>query len=123
MFDIRILTPQKSIFEGKAKYLKINTPDGQQVILDSHEPFLSQILTGELLYLTNNELHPYAVSSGFIEISGNSVNVLVNNAIHSKDIDIQKAIEAKRRAEEIIKEIDNNVDIMKLKAQIKLANL
>lgn len=121
---LRIVTPEKTIYDGEAKYIALTTDEGEQVILNGHAPYMSNITIGELKYTDESgQLHPYAVSSGFLQIVDNEARVLLDNALHTRDIDLAKAEEAKRRAEELLKEINTAEEVAKLKAQIKLANL
>lgn len=123
-FDLTIVTPEKTLYKGKSSYLSLNTDDGQQVILPGHESYMSQVALGELTYTNDkNESLPFAVSSGFLQVNGNQVNVLLDNALATKDIDIQKAQDAIKRAEEMLTTQKSETEISKLKSQIKLANL
>jgi|SRR5579872_6249651 len=124
MFALKIVTPEKIIYDGKSSYLALTTDEGEQVILDEHAPYMSAIVIGELRYTNESgTINPYAVSSGYLQIKNNSVYVLLDNAIHSQDINLDEAEEAKKRAEQLMTQIDTQKDILTLKAQIKLANL
>ncbi len=123
MFQLTIATPEKVIFTGESTYLSLITDEGEEVILPNHAPYISRVHPGILRYMKDGKTQEYAISEGFLYVKEGETDVLLDEVIHPRDIDLQRAQEAKERAEALIKEIDNNVEIMRLKAQIKLANL
>jgi F-type H+-transporting ATPase subunit epsilon len=123
MFHLRIVTPTKKIFDGESDYLSLATDDGIQVILPGHAPYMATVTSSELSYSDNGKIQPYAVTSGYLEVSDNDVKVILDNALHPQEIDIASEQEAIKRAEELVAHSPLEVDISKLQATIKLANL
>lgn len=103
-FYLEIITPEKVVFKGEVDEVLIPTQKGQIGILPHHVDFLTQLTPGELHIKHNESEQIIALSGGFVEVSGGKVTVLADYAIHSKDIDEAKAMKAKKRAEEILKE-------------------
>jgi len=96
--------------------LEVVTPDGARVneevdivnapgfggdfgVLANHAPFLSTIKIGALTYENGRERKSLMVSGGFCEVSNNKITFLVESAEYGGDIDIERAMRAKERAE------------------------
>lgn len=73
-----ILTPEKTLYEGDAKALKVPGVLGQFEILDRHAPIVSSLSKGtvHLTDLQGQKLH-FDITKGFVEVMKNEVNVLV----------------------------------------------
>lgn len=96
--------------------LEVVTPDGARVnedvdivnapgfggdfgVLANHAPFLSTIKIGALTYENGRERKSLMVSGGFCEVSNNKITFLVESAEYGSDIDVDRAMRAKERAE------------------------
>jgi F-type H+-transporting ATPase subunit epsilon len=73
-----ILTPQKTLYEGEAKTIKLPGVTGQFEILDRHAPIVSALSKG-IVSLTDlqGQKQNFEISKGFVEVMKNEVNVLV----------------------------------------------
>ncbi len=119
MIKFKIVTPEKNIYENEIFQVTIPTTDGEITILPNHIPLVSVLKAGELRLKDRNGEHTMAVSGGFLEVKEhNEVIILADHAERAADIDIQKTEEAKQRAEEQMKKLDNaqDVDYAKLQA-------
>lgn len=96
----RLITPEKVAFESNARGVTLPTTTGEITILPGHIPLVSQLGHGELIVGDDRE-HTFAVSGGFASVTGESVDVLAEAADHADEIDLQKAEEAKARAEKL----------------------
>ena len=72
---------------------------GEFGVLANHAPFLSTIKTGTLSYKQDKQTKYLMVSGGFSEVSNNRVTFLVESAEFGYDIDVERALRAKERAE------------------------
>jgi F-type H+-transporting ATPase subunit epsilon len=68
-----------------------------------HVPLMTQITAGELVVIKSGQTTHLAVGEGFVEITQERVNVLVDMAIEEKAIDESAAEAAVKRAEEALK--------------------
>lgn len=104
-FSLKIYASNKVFYEGEALSLTLPTTDGEMGILANHEDMIIGIEVGELRMTTPDEkITVAAVSRGFAEIIGNEVYVLVSTAELPEEIDIRRAEEAAKRAEEHIRQ-------------------
>jgi F-type H+-transporting ATPase subunit epsilon len=121
MLKFKIVTPEKVIYENEIFQVSIPTMSGEITILPNHIPLVSVLKAGELKIKDRNGEHNLAVSGGFLEVRGNNeIVILADHAERVADIDLQKAEEARQRAEEQMKNIKNtqDVDYAKLQAVI-----
>jgi F-type H+-transporting ATPase subunit epsilon len=79
----------------------VNAPGygGDFGVLANHAPFLSTIKVGMLTYESSNKRETLMVSGGFCEVSNNKITFLVESAERGAEIDVERALRAKERAE------------------------
>ncbi|MDD5146182.1 MAG: F0F1 ATP synthase subunit epsilon [Candidatus Pacebacteria bacterium] len=99
----KIVTPERIVFEDEVDQATLPTSEGEITVLPKHIPLVSVLKPGELLLKKNKKEIPMAVSGGLIEVGKNEIVVLADTAEHAYEIDEQRAEEAKRRAEEMMK--------------------
>jgi F-type H+-transporting ATPase subunit epsilon len=76
--QVYILTPEKTLYEGEARAVKVPGLMGQFEILDRHAPIVSALSKGTVqLTDKKGEKHQFDISKGFVEVMTNEVNVLV----------------------------------------------
>ena len=79
-FNIEIVTPQKLYFSGEVISVTAPGVDGQFQILKNHAPLLSSLKTGKVkLALADSTEQSFAISDGFLEVSGNKAILLTEN--------------------------------------------
>jgi F-type H+-transporting ATPase subunit epsilon len=76
--NISVLTPDKEIFEGAIKSVKVPGTDGQFQVLRNHAPIVASLAVGDVtLVKENGEKMVFPIKSGFIEVLNNEVSLLV----------------------------------------------
>ena len=98
-----VITPEKTIYSGEIEELAINTANGEIAILPHHVNLFTRIMPGEMIFKVNKKDQYLAVTGGFLEISDNVITVLADYAVKADEIEVDKAIAAQKRAEEIIR--------------------
>lgn len=100
-----ITTPERNIYRDEVDSVSLPTELGQITILSNHIPLISSLVPGELIVKKDNKEIYMAIAGGLAEIRGNNhVVVLSDTAEHAEKIDEARAEEAKKRAEELLKE-------------------
>ncbi|MDP2684853.1 MAG: F0F1 ATP synthase subunit epsilon [bacterium] len=99
-----ITTPERVVYSYEIDEVIIPTMMGEIGVLPNHIPLVAILKAGELRVKKNGEEESIAVSGGFIEVRPDKVIILADTAEKSDEIDEQKAEEARRKAEELIKE-------------------
>jgi F-type H+-transporting ATPase subunit epsilon len=100
---LEIVTPAASIFKGDVESVLLPGAEGDMGILPQHEPLVTELNAGELHILQQGKTIVLAIGEGFAEITGDHVSVLTDGAVNEKDIDVQVAEAAVKRAEELLK--------------------
>ncbi len=76
--NISVLTPDKEIFEGAIKSVKVPGTDGQFQVLKNHAPIVASLAGGDVtLVKESGEKMIFPIKSGFIEVLNNEVSLLV----------------------------------------------
>jgi len=105
MITLEIATPEKVVYKDTIKQVSLPTELGEITILPGHLPLVANLVAGELRIVKNDEIQPYAVSGGFVEVrTGNHVVVLADAAEHIEEIDEARAEAARKRAQKLMEE-------------------
>lgn len=121
MLKLKIATPEKVIYENEILQVSIPTMDGEITVLPNHVPLVSVLKAGEMKIVDKAGEQVLAVSGGFLEVRGqNEIVILADNAERATEIDIDRAEQARLRAEEMMKQTKagEDVDFAKLQAMI-----
>lgn len=111
--DFHIVTPERTVYSNDVLEVTVPTGTGEITILPNHIPLVSTVVTGELrAKLSDGTIHPFAVSSGIIEVQPSSkVVILADRSELASEIDIDRAEEAYERARQIMQEAENVADV------------
>ncbi len=101
--QLEIITPEKTVLKEEIDEVLAPTIKGQIGILPHHINLITQLTHGELVMKKNNKERFYAITGGFLQVHDGVITVLADYAAHAEDIDIEKAIAAQKRAEEVLK--------------------
>lgn len=120
-FKLRIISPEKSFFEGDCEFLEFVSTEGEMGVYAKHIP-LTTILEPCVMRIHNEgEEKKAAILGGFIEILKDQVTVLAEDAEWPDDIDVARAEAAKKRAEERISAKSEKTDMRRAEAALKRA--
>lgn len=98
-----VITPEKTVLSEEVDEVYVPTSKGQIGILPHHINLVSQISQGEIIIRKKGKEQYFAITGGFLEVAHGKISVIADYAAHAEDIDVEKAIQAQKRAEEIIK--------------------
>jgi len=108
---LKIITPEKTVFEEMVDSVTIPTTEGEIGIFPDHIPLVSALASGDIVAKQKGEEIPMAVSGGFIEIHDNEVAILADFAEHLSEITEDAVEKAKARAAEISQMMQNASDV------------
>ncbi len=102
---LRIVSAHEEIFSGSVRMVSATSVNGELGILPRHTPLLTLLRPGEvkILLASEEEIYLY-VSGGMMEVQPFMVTILADTAARGEEIDEAAALEAKRRAEEAMRE-------------------
>ncbi len=97
--QLEVVTPKGAVFSDAVDIVTAPGYGGEFGVLANHAPFLSTIKTGVLSFKKDGVEDLMMVSGGFCEVSNNKLTFLVESAERGGEIDVDRALRAKERAE------------------------
>ena len=97
--NLEVVTPKGAIVSEKVDIVTAPGFAGEFGVLANHAPFLSTIKVGTLHYKKDGNEMELMISGGFCEVSNNKITFLVESAERGHEIDVDRALQAKERAE------------------------
>lgn len=120
-----IVSQDRMVWEGDADIVVIPGTAGEMGILPSHAPLLSTLKFGILKVRHKGEEDVFTIAGGVVEVQPDLITVLADSAENVAEIDVARAEEARKRAEDLISEgpsVDTDA-YLKLEAALKRSNL
>ncbi|MDT3672658.1 MAG: F0F1 ATP synthase subunit epsilon [Aromatoleum sp.] len=117
---VDIVSAEEQIFSGLAEFVALPGEAGELGILPGHMPLMTRIKPGAVRVKRQNESEEELVfvAGGILEVQPGLVTVLADTAIRGKDLDEAKALEAKRLAEETLRNKSSELDYAKAQAEL-----
>lgn len=119
---VDIVSAEAEIFSGKAHMVFAPAEQGEVGIAPRHAPLLTRLKPGEVRVQYEGEEQYFFVSGGILEVQPHLVTVLADTAVRAKDIDEAAALEAKRRAEEMLASRRTDIDLGRVQAELAELN-
>lgn len=99
-----IVTQDKLLYSGEVDAVIAPSTQGEIGILTDHTPLLTTLDIGVLRVRTGEEEEVFTIAGGVLEVSGNIVTVLADVGERLEEIDLERARDAKERAEHLLRE-------------------
>jgi F-type H+-transporting ATPase subunit epsilon len=101
-YPLRVVSVERSLFEGDVEFMIANGADGELGVLARHAPLMTILKPGPLRIQETfgGEEQVLFVGGGFLEVLPERVTVLADVAEHAEEISVERAEEARRRAQE-----------------------
>lgn len=100
----KIVTPEHTVFEDEIDQVTLPTAEGEITVLPEHIPLISVLRPGEMVIKKGDVEIDMAVSGGMLEVRKNEITVLADTAERAEEIDLSRAEEARKRAEQLKEE-------------------
>lgn len=103
--NLKIVTPEKLLVEEEVYSVTLPAESGEITVLPDHIPYIGTLRSGEIFFRRTKEAEPesFATSGGFVELHGNTLSLLVDTAERAEEIDLDRAEEGRKKAEELAK--------------------
>lgn len=118
---LEIVTPHGLAFKEDVNEITVTGTEGEFGVLPGHASFITILKIGMLTYKKGKDIGYIFVNSGYAEVLLDSVIILADSAEKSEDIDVERAIAAKKRAEERLKEAEK-IDFARAVAALERAS-
>lgn len=131
-FPLRVVSVERSLYEGDVEFVIANGADGELGVLARHAPLMTVLKPGPLriqeTYGGSEQL--IFVGGGFLEVLPDRVTILADVAEHAEEISVERAEEARRRAQERLagtvtaaEEVEFQTALAMAEARLRLARL
>jgi F-type H+-transporting ATPase subunit epsilon len=116
-----IVTAERVVYTADVDMIIAPGIEGQLGILPHHAPLMTILQAGELVVRKGGQDDSLAISGGFLEVRPDHVIVLADQAERAEEIDAARAEEARKRAEQRIKEKASSTDEQRAEAALRRA--
>jgi len=121
--ELEIVTPERKILSVQASEVVVPGIEGYFGVLPGHAPFLTRLGVGEITYKDATGTHYLAAADGAVEVLPHRVTILARLCETAREIDVERAREARRRAEEAMKQSAklSDQDMLQIELSMKKA--
>jgi len=118
-FRLEIVTAERMVYSEDIDALVAWGVEGQLGILPHHAPLMTMLQPGDLMIRKDKEEEYLAITGGFLEVRPDKVIILADACERADEIDIARAEEAKKRAQETMKEAPLTADAAAAEAALR----
>ncbi|MDA8086103.1 MAG: F0F1 ATP synthase subunit epsilon [Nitrospiraceae bacterium] len=115
-----IVTPHGTVYSGPVEQVDASGADGDFGVLAGHAPLMAILRIGALIIKADGKPSYYFVGSGYAEVLAGKMIVLAESAEKAEDIDVERAMEKKKRLELLLAKKEN-VDFTRAQAALERA--
>ncbi|CAP40675.1 F0F1 ATP synthase subunit epsilon [Bordetella petrii] len=119
--QVDVVSAEEAIFAGEAKFVTLPGEAGELGILPGHTPLISRIRPGtvKIVRADGGEENIF-VAGGILEVQPGMVTVLADTAIRAADLDEARAVAAREKAEEALRNAKDKADIAVVEAELAM---
>jgi F-type H+-transporting ATPase subunit epsilon len=103
VIELQVVTPERLLVHEQVEEIQVPGRDGYLGILPGHAPLLGELQMGELSYRKGSVWSYLSVFWGFVEVLPDRVIVLAETGERGEEIDVERAREARQRAQDRLK--------------------
>jgi len=120
-FNLRVMAPNRTVWNSEAQEVILSTNSGQIGILTNHAPLLTALDIGVIKIRIDTKWTAMALMGGFAMIDNNQMTILVNEAEKAIDIDLEQAKEAFQAAQSSLTEANGRKQVIEANLALKRA--
>lgn len=121
---LEIVTPERELFSDEVDEVVCPGVEGELGVLPHHAPLLTTLGLGELRIRRQGEEEFFAIAGGFLQVRPDKVVVMAETADMASEIDLERAMEARREAERQLSEnFEEPADLARARAALQKALL
>ncbi len=102
--NLKVITPEERVKDEQVEQVNVSTADGEIGILPHHANLMAKVIPGELRIKKGGKVETFAVGEGFLQVTNNTLTILADLAQDVDQINEKEVEEAKKRAEQALKE-------------------
>jgi F-type H+-transporting ATPase subunit epsilon len=117
--QVDVVSAEEQIFSGEAKFVALPGEAGELGIYPRHTPLITRIRPGSVrITKTDGQEEFVFVAGGILEVQPNCVTVLSDTAVRGKDLDEEKANQARQAAEEAVRNAKSEIDLARAQSEL-----
>jgi F-type H+-transporting ATPase subunit epsilon len=105
-FDLSVVTPEGTAFEGEAQMLIVPGAAGEIGVLARHAPLVAMLKAGEIRVRARGEWQSFAAGPGYFKVQQDRAIVLVDDAVRAEEIDVEQARREVEEARTLLERAD-----------------
>ena len=121
LFQLQIILPNRILYDNSVSMVEMNTSEGEIGVYARHLPITTILAPGIVRIHEESGIKEAAVHSGFVVILGDKVTLMAEVAEWPDEIDVNRAEEARIRAERRIGGGETGVDIARAEMALRRA--
>ncbi len=121
LFKLRIITPDRTFYESEVTMVEFNTTEGEIGVLKGHIPLTVVVAPGIITITEESGTREAALHAGFAEVLSDSVVIMAEIIERPSEIDLERAQEARDRAEERLRTRTPETDIARAETALQRA--
>lgn len=118
---VNIVTPDGPVYDSEVSMVIVKTVTGEMGILHGHIPTVAPLAVSAVRLKKDNSTDIVAVSGGFVEVRPDKVTILTPSAEIAENIDVARAKEAVKRAEQRLQSKQDDIDFKRAELSLKRA--
>ncbi|WP_042221429.1 F0F1 ATP synthase subunit epsilon [Oceanobacillus manasiensis] len=118
---VSVVTPDGPVLEDDFEMVSCKAETGELGILPGHIPLVAPLTISAVRLKRNNGEEKLAINGGFMEVRPDKVTILAQSAELPTDINVERAKEAKSRAESRLQSKQDNIDFQRAELALKRA--
>jgi F-type H+-transporting ATPase subunit epsilon len=121
MFTLNMITPHGKPRKVETAICNLVTPQGQMGILANHMPLVTMIEISMMTTIENGVRTSYAIAGGLFFFKDNEATILSDAIEKESEIDVERALSAKERAEALLSSNHPDIDIKRAEVALRKA--
>ena len=119
--QVDVVSAEEEVFSVVAEFVALPGESGELGILPGHTPLITRIKPGAVRIQNGSDEELVFVAGGILEVQPNHVTILADTAIRGHDLDEARALEAKERAEEDLRDKASDIDYARAQSELSVA--
>ena len=116
-----VAVPERQMLSEEVDAVQVPAADGSLGVLPDHAPLMTQLGAGVLSYQAAGQTRYMALTGGVMEVLPDHVRVLADTAEWAEEVDVNRAEEARRRANDMLQSHQMEIDIERANRTIRRA--
>ena len=119
VFRLQVISPDRIFYDSDVEMVELKTSEGEMGVLKGHIPLTAILVPGILKIKEDGQVKKAALHDGFVEIFQDHMTILAESCEWPEEIDVNRAKEAKIRAERRLSSGEDNVNIARAEMALR----